>query len=135
MLGLREDGSFEHLDPETREVLISLIEKRTAYFAHQTELNRLRIAAIRTPTPEALQAVEEYAATHVRPLRESMAPEMTKLMEQAINVERLMNMLPMVLSALTTSVDVPLLLTILGADPDMISTLVGSAQEYFRGDF
>jgi hypothetical protein len=132
MFDLNEANSFEHLDEETHDTLVSLLEKRTSYFAHQTELNRLRIAALTTPTAEAWQAVTDYGTNHIKPLRESMGPEIMKLVEQAVNVDVIKAMLPMLLAALAQAVDIPLILTTLGADPDMVTSVVGSAQEYFR---
>jgi hypothetical protein len=133
MFDFSEGNSLDHLDQDAREALVSLLEKRTAYFAHQTELNRLKIVALTTPTPEAWQAVTDYGTTYIKPLRESMTPEVMKLMERAVNVDAMKAMLPMLLAALAQSIDITLALTTLGADPDMVATVVGSAQEYFRG--
>jgi CHAT domain-containing protein len=126
------DTSFQNLDDETRQDLADLLDSRAEYLTHQISVNRLRAIALRDPTPENLEAVEDYATEYVKPLREELAAQTHRLVEAAVDIDGLKAMLPAVLLALSQSINVPLLLTASGADPDMITLVVTEAQDYFR---
>lgn len=126
------DTSFQNLDEETRQDLADLLDSRAEYLTHQISVNRLRAVALRDPTPENLEAVEDYATEYVKPLREELAAQTHRLVEAAVDIDGIKAMLPAVLMGLSQSINIPLLLTASGADPDMITLVVTEAQDYFR---
>lgn len=124
-------NSFDNLDSEERETLVELLETRALIHARQAELMRLRVEAVKSPTPEALQRAETYAQIHLKPLRDALEQQMHKLAGKVVDKEKFQELLPMVLMSLAQAVDIPLLLTILGADPDVVVEALTKVREYF----
>lgn len=125
-------SSFENLTPEQRQLLAVHIELRNTYLEQTIKLNRLRVALLVQSTPEGEMQVKEFAAKKVAPLRIKLHEHSKKLRESAVDVETLKSMLPMVLMALTSSINLPLVMNALGIEPDMIEELVANARDYIK---
>ncbi|HET6746806.1 MAG TPA: hypothetical protein VFH06_01730 [Candidatus Saccharimonadales bacterium] len=125
-------GSFDSLDPEKRRKLADYLEVRNEYLEMTIKLNELRIRTLVEPTAANQDAVNNYASAVLAPMRAKHNELASNLVRDAVNVESLKGMLPMLAMALTSSIDVPLLLTTLNVDPDMIEKIVGEASSFFK---
>jgi hypothetical protein len=126
-------GSYASLSAEQRAKLANLLKLRNEYNAELFELNTRRIAVLLNYSEAGEAAVREYAALVVAPLRRKVASETSKVIsEEAIDMDSLQSMLPMALMALTQSVNIPLLLTAAGLEPDMIEQFTTKVSSYFQ---
>lgn len=125
-------GSFDSLDPEKRRKLAEYLEVRNEYFEMSIKLNELRIRTLVEPTAANQDAMNDYASAVLAPMRLKHNELASGLVKDAVDLSKLKDMLPMLAAALTSAIDVPLLLTALNADPDMIEKIVSDASAFFK---
>jgi peptidoglycan hydrolase-like protein with peptidoglycan-binding domain len=68
----------------------------------------------------------------VAPVRSRMMEISTELAKQAVDIDKAKAMLPMVLMALSQSVNIPLLMASLNIEPDMVESLTKQLKQYFE---
>lgn len=125
-------GSYADLTAEQREKLAAYLTLRNEYLPAQIELNRRRIAVLENYSPAEEAAIREYSATVVAPLRLKFSQSWIELLKDSVDVKAMESMLPMVLMVLTQSINVPMLLTTLGLEPDSIDQLTHGLSSYFK---
>jgi hypothetical protein len=125
-------GSYADLTAEQREKLAAYLTLRNEYLPAQIELNRRRIAVLTNYSPAEEAAIQEYSATVVAPLRLKFSQSWIELLKDSVDVKAMESMLPMVLMVLTQSINVPMLLTTLGLEPDSIDQLTHGLSSYFK---
>lgn len=125
-------SGFDSLTDEQRQKLAELFELRIEYFEHLRVLYGLRLQQLNNPSEAAEQQALGYSAAVIAPLRTKMTEIGVELAKQAVDVDKAKAMLPMVLMALSQSVNLQLLLTALNIEPDMIDTLTGKLKDYFE---
>jgi hypothetical protein len=124
--------SYRGLSDTQRAALAELFALRNEYYAQATKLNNIRLRVLQDPTPGGEDEVREFAAVMVTPVRMRMVEATGKLLtEEALDLERLKGMLPMVLMALTQSVNVSLLMNLLDVEPDIVEKMLEQVREYF----
>ena len=74
--------------------------------------------------------MQEYAS-RMMPVRLKLAELTVAIAQDAINLDQLKSMLPMVLAALMGSINFPMLFAALNLEPDMAQTLVDKGTEFF----
>ncbi|MGF7228435.1 MAG: hypothetical protein ACQR33_00430 [Candidatus Saccharibacteria bacterium] len=125
---LGQDPSFKNLDDGTRAQLVELMRARAEYQEAAAKLTNLRVTAISNPSLSNVTAVEDYSSTIVAPLRLHMSELSLPLFKEAFDLEGLKSQLPMLLPAILMGVlghvNLPLVLTAIGVEPDTISHLV-----------
>jgi hypothetical protein len=127
------DGSLlASLTEDQRKMLTEALELRNEMMGHNIKMNALRIDLMRNPSREGEKTLTDYADVHVAPLRRRIAESTARILDEAIDIDKLKDMFPMALSALSQSVNLPLLLTAAGFDPDTISEMIQSLTDYFR---
>ena len=132
MFDFGSNGSmFESLDADTRLAVANLLQQRNEYAELMMEVNRRKIQILMNPTAEAEQDLAEYTSAVVAPMRMKMSQDTVALLGKAVDVEAIKGLLPIILLGLTQSIDLPLLFTVMGLDPDMIAESVGYIKEYF----
>jgi len=125
-------GSFAGLTDEQREKLSAYLTMRNDYLLAQIELNRRRAAVLKNPSPAEEAAIREYSSIVVAPMRRRCGQTALGLMQDSVDVEALESMLPMVLMALTQSINIPLLLATIGLEPDSIEQVTSGVSAYFK---
>ena len=131
MFGISEGSAYATMDAAKRRKLADLLHHRNEYSAMVTKVNNQKIQILMHPTAASEQELAEYTRTTVAPMREKLQKETVALMVQAVDVEGLKQMLPMLLAAVANFVDLPLLFEAAGLDPDMIEEALGLLREYF----
>lgn len=104
------DYWMDQLDDETKQRLASLLENRNVYLLHFVELNRMRILQLTNPSPENAARMDQYVEQHMAPIREQMMLDSAHLLETAIDMDAIKEMLPMLLAGVMQKVNLPLLL-------------------------
>lgn len=132
MFGLKL--SLEDLSEDERAKLVMLLRKRDAYMMHSRALNDLRITYLQNPTESNAASVEAYNTTVLAPMRRDMQEDFVGLLEMSIDVEGIKKFLPMALAGFLQSVNLPLLLTALGWEPEAINDLINLAKDYMGRD-
>jgi|GEM_PF-5788583 len=125
-------GSYANLSAEQRAKLANLLKLRNEYTAELLKLNERRIAVLLDYSEAGEAEARGYATLVVAPLRRKVVEASRDLYEDAIDMEALQSMLPMALMALTQSVNIPLLLTTAGLEPDMIEQFTTKVSSYFQ---
>jgi hypothetical protein len=126
------DSSYGDLDLETRTALASFLSDRNEYTKQLLKLNELRIKVLQNPTPDGEKQLAEYSSAIVAPLRGKLSEQTVELLKRAIDLDSLKGLLPIIFLGVTQAINVPMLLTILGIDPDMIEQLVGQAKKFVK---
>jgi hypothetical protein len=125
-------ASLDTLDDESRTRLANLLSGRNAYNAELIKLNELRIDMLLNPTPEKQEAIDAFNTTVVAPLRDGLTQDAFALFSVAVNIDNLKDLMPMVLAGVLQSVNIPLLLTVIGLEPDTINKLVQAISEFIK---
>ena len=125
------NGDLADLEPDLRRKLAQFLERRNTYLTQTQELNRRKVALLVNPTPATRRDLEDYISAVIAPARERLYEDTIELFKEAVDVQKLKEMLPMALMALSEAVNFPILLTLLGADPEDIEKLVGKLRDYF----
>lgn len=128
MFGL--DSSLDSLSPEDRERLADLLEARLALAEQQRVLNQMRITHLRDPKAVSEEQVNGYAKDIIAPARSRISEQQVLLLQSSIDAQKLKDMLPMILLAVTQSINIPLLLAALNIEPDMVEDLVKHIKEF-----
>lgn len=126
------DNGFDSLTEEQRQKLAELFALRVEYYEHLRVLYGLRLQQLNNPSEAAEQQALGYSSTVIAPIRTKMTEIGVELAKQAVDIDRAKAMLPMALMALSQSVNLPLLLTSLNIEPDMIDDLSKKLKEYFE---
>lgn len=126
-----EESMISSLDAETRDLFVQLLEVRNKYYALMGDYNRRQIGVAKNPDPAEEKALIEYSTLVLRPVRQEIKVLSMALFHKAIDVDGLKEMLPMALMALTSSINIPLVLTVLGIDPDAVSEAVEEISSFF----
>lgn len=127
-------GDLVGLAAEDAQRLATVLERRNDYLGLQQQANRLRIKVLETRTAAAQQELNEYLSGAIASARARMTEDLVKLLDSAINIDGIKSLLPMMLLGIVQNINLPLLLTTLGLDPDMISELVKQAKRYTSGE-
>ena len=122
------------LDEETRLELANYLRGRNEYLEATRTLNELRIQMLIDGTPESAERASDYASTVVGPLRDGLTPRLIGLLKKSVDFESLKGMLPMVVMGLMRSVNLRLMLTTIGYEPDVIDKLVNMIKDYVSRD-
>lgn len=122
------------LDTETRLMLANYLRDRNEYLEATRTLNEMRIQMLIDGTPESAERASDFASTVVGPLRDGLTPQMHALFKKSIDIEGMKSMLPIVLMGLMRSVNLRLLLTTAGAEPDVIDKMVEMIKNYISLD-
>lgn len=125
-------SSLTELDEDVRVRLAGLLEKRNRYLTEAIKLNELRIRVLMNPSELTESQANAFNSTVVAPLRDAMSDDMQFLTEKAINFDGIQAMLPMVVAGLLQSVNLTLLFTMMGADPDMIERSIGDVSKFIK---
>ena len=125
-------SSYGELSPEQKQTLASFLADRNEYLTLQVRLNELRIQVLNNPTPAAEEQLQDFASAVVAPVRDRLSQQVLDLVGESVNVDKIMQMLPLLLLTMAQSVNIPMLLTVINLDPDMIEKLIGSASDYFK---
>lgn len=125
-------SSYEDLTPEEREKAADLIESRNDLALKMFELNRMRVQVLRNYTPEGEQALANFTSTMIAPLRAHASTQKAALLQDAVNVEGLKSLLPMIAMGLLQNINIPLLLTATDVDPDVINEMMAMAKKFIK---
>lgn len=126
-------GSFGDMTPEQRTNLAELVALRSEYYAQVVKISDKLINVLQHPTPEGEADLRELSSALVAPVRSRFADKQRDvIVGDCIDLNELKGMLPMLLMALTQSINLPILMTVLNLEPDMIEQLVGLATDYFK---
>lgn len=131
MLG-NMNSSYSSLSEEQRASLTEYLTVHKEYLEASLKLDSLRITALANPTQANEEAMRTYTSTVVAPIRTKMGSMAKGLIEESIDTDKLMEMLPMVLMALTGAINLPLLLNTFNIEPDRIESTIGKASSYFK---
>jgi hypothetical protein len=123
---------YEKLDEETRMELAKLLQLQIEHGQLMAEVNKRSIGILMYPTPEAEQDLAEYSATVVAPVRDRYFEQRAILVERAIDLEAIKDLLPMIALGISQSINFPLLFTVLGFDPAMVTAALASFKEFFE---
>lgn len=126
------NGSFSSLSAEQRQKLNDLLQARNNFFHHMTILNNLTMGVLANPTPAGEEQIRGYASTILGPIRTEMNKLAIDLVQEAVDKEGITKMLPMLLMALSRSVNLPLLMTVFGHDPASINEAANKLSDYFK---
>jgi hypothetical protein len=127
-------ASLSELDEETRFRVARFMLTRNEYLAELIKLNGLQIAALTHPSPMTEAAVKDFNETVIIPLRRSLGSEIAPVLQAAVDIKGLKSFLPSILMGLLQFVNVPLVLSVYGVDPDMIEKLVREISTFIRSD-
>ena len=97
-----------------------------------TELNDRRISALLDPTPEREQAVKDFASTVVVPLRTQATVQAVAILKDAVNVEKLQELLPILALAVLQCVDIQSAMVAIGLEPDQLEEFAQLAQGFLK---
>ncbi len=122
------------LDKGMQVKVANLLSDRAAYMRLSADLTDRKAALLSNPTEAAEQELAEFASVVVAPARLKVAEQVTELLKEAVDIDKLQGMLPMLVMGVMTAVNVPLLLNIIGLDPDMISEIAAKGKEFFQRD-
>ena len=125
-------GSFRDLTKKQRIALANVLNARTEYAKKEIELNELRKKALANPTRENEEAVHDFAALVTTPLREDVTRQTLVLMHEAIDIDGLIEFLPSVLMGLLQFVNLPLMLTAIGVEPNEADKIIKIIADYVK---
>lgn len=125
-------ASFDSLDPEQRRKLCNYLEVRNEYLEASIKLNELRMRALVEPTAANQDAIDNYASAVMVPARTKHSMMLAELAKEAVDVQKIQEMLPMLAAAFVSAINVPLLMAALNADPDMIEKIIGEVSSFFK---
>jgi hypothetical protein len=125
-------SSLKDLNKEQRHALANLLNARKRYAAEEIKLNDLRLKALANPTRANEEAVRDFAASVTTPLREDVTRQTLALMHEAISVKELVEFLPSVLMGLLQFVNLPLMLTAIGVEPDEADKIIEIVTDYVK---
>jgi hypothetical protein len=106
---------YEKLDEETRMELAKLLQLQIEHGQLMAEVNKRSIGA-----------------TVVAPVRDRYFEQRAILVERAIDLEAIKDLLPMIALGISQSINFPLLFTVLGFDPAMVTAALASFKEFFE---
>jgi hypothetical protein len=124
--------SITEADEETRLKLAELLENRNEYLQQQLTLNSLRVTMLRDGTPESEQRAKDFSSTVVAPLREKMTPQIIELLQSSFDIKGIKGLMPIIVMGILQSVNLPVLLTTLGLEPDQVEQLASLVQDYVK---
>jgi hypothetical protein len=131
-IGDANSVSLKNLSRAQRHALANLLNARSLYMEKGIELNRLRLKAIANPTEENEEAVRDFAALVTTPLREDDIRQAAALIRESIQTKELLEFLPSVLMGLLQFVNLPLLLTAIGVEPNEADRFIELVSEYIK---
>jgi hypothetical protein len=129
-----QPGIFDELTEEQKAKLLEVLELRTKFYRYAREMTRRQIELLRDPSPLAEEELKEFIAEFVTPVRREMAQKGVELSRDAIDIETMKSILPMILMAVTQGVNLPLLMTALGLDTDITIEAFGQIKKIIKGD-
>lgn len=119
------------VDPALRPKLAELLYTKAQLFHYRSELCAKKAKQLSNPSNEQDAELVRYSEEVVKPIRRQYSKLVVELFEHAVDRERLKNMLPMALYSLSHAVNVPLVLNMLDADPDMLNEMADHLKEFF----
>lgn len=134
MFNLNSESFLTELDADERETLRRVNQARQEYLEALVKFHQMREQVLANPSIEAEKSLRDYSKTVIAPLRRDMSADVGKLLEKSVDVDGLKSMLPMILLAVSRSVNLPLLMETLNLDSDMIEDTVTKLKDYIRSD-
>lgn len=128
------DTSLTGLDRDTQLKLAMMLSSRAEYMRLAADMNDRKAKLLADPTEEGEQELAEFSSVVVAPARMRVAEQMSELLKESIDVDKLQGMLPMLLAGAMSAVNLPLVLNILGLDPDMISQVAKLGKDFLQHD-
>lgn len=125
-------SDLDQLDAATRQKLADYLAASNAYYMRAGEVNRQLIAWLHNPEAAAMQAIQDYTSDILNPAEDEKRRLRDELMEVAVDIDGLKSILPMIISAVTRSVNLPLLLTLIDFDPKMINQGLEMLRRYLE---
>jgi hypothetical protein len=120
------------VEPEYRERLAAIHRKRAEYLHAQAEIADLRA---RTWSGETgLEGITDLKGADIAKIRQEFVENFSSLLKEAVNVEGLLSMLPMVAMGVLQNLKVPLptLMEAAGADFDQLKLLVEQLKDFIE---
>lgn len=128
-------SSLGEIDNETRAALIEIMARRIEYQEQLITLTKLRKLALEQPSELHDRAVISFDKDTLAPLRDAQLKTSMPLLVRAVDAEGLAALLPMVISGLMQSIDLPLLMNVLGLEPETIEKSVEGISKFIKSGF
>lgn len=122
------------LDEDERAKLAEVIRDRNEYLEQLIKLNELRLVTLANPTEANETAANDFNSTVVAPLRDKHMASGHELLREAVNLEGIKALMPIVAMGLLQSVNPTLALAATGAEPDLIERAISAVSEFIKSD-
>ncbi len=122
----------ESLDPSVRSKLVDLKVARSEYLQAASNVAAMQAEQLRGSSLFNQESYDEYVSEHLEPRRRRVMGLVSAMLKEAVELEKLVSMLPMILTGIMSQVDLELLLNITGIDVDQMMDLKKSIQDFIK---
>lgn len=129
------NNTYTHLDETTRAQLAELTRVRIELMGHQIKAKEYLLQVLANPTPDNEQQLEDFDSTVIAPLRARINELAQPLVQQSLNLQGIVGMLPMMLAGLMQYIDPSLLFAALGIDPGEAEEKIKQLRQLISIDF
>lgn len=125
-------SSFANLSTQQRADLADLLRMRVEYMKLAAQLNEMRVDLLESFTPEKEAGIEAFSAAVVAPKRKAVALKMTEMMTETVDLEQIKSLMPMILAGMLGSVNLGMLLAVVGIEPDQVAQLESAITNFTK---
>ena len=124
--------SLADLDATQRTLLLALLRKKRQYMQSALTHMELQEKYLENPTPANLIEAENYASMVLRPQKSEINGTLTSVLQNAVDLEGIKRLLPLVLAGVLQSVNLPLLLAAANIDAEEAEQLMKMIKRYIQ---
>jgi hypothetical protein len=121
---------FVEMDPALRRKLAEHLGLRMLATEHNQMLTRMKIEQLNDPTTEREERITEYKEQKIEPLNEQLVEGFGELLTAAVNIDEIKSLLPMLVSSVMRSVNLPLLTSLINIEPERAKALMNTIREF-----
>lgn len=126
---------YRRIDPNKRQKLVELTEARANLGKAQAQYSKFKMIALQDPSEHNLEQLSAYSSLKLDRHRKDVLRLQSELMEGAVDIEKLKDILPTVFLALSQAIDIPMLLNTLDLDERTISEALSFTKKFFKNGF
>jgi hypothetical protein len=130
-----DEHLYERITDDQRRLMVAVTQAKVDLDKAQLTYNKLKLTALNDPSEYNLSQLSDFASLKLRHLRDDHRNLQNQLLLESVNVDKLKEILPVLLLALSQAIDVPLLLDSVGIDENMISEGMTLLKDFFKNGF
>jgi hypothetical protein len=128
----RPRGRFKHLDERQREALAEYLAARIDYLRAERRYTQQILNALQAPNRGDNKRIRQFVSDVLAPARGRMRTAQLSAMSEAMDVDRLADLVPGIVGGVAQAVDIPMLFAALNIDTDLTDQIVDKATPVVR---